>query len=168
MAVEHSAGLLGDSNFWVLLSTIAFAAIVWKKGRQPILDMLDSRTARIKAELDEAERLRIEAQDLLSETQKKHRDAIQTAQKIIDNAQQTAKRLEEVSQQKMEESLKRREVQLLDRIARAEAAAIQELREEAADIATRAAEIMLEDAIAKRGGKLIDEAIAEIPQRLTA
>ena len=121
MAVEHSAGLVGDTNFWVLVSTAIFALIVFKKGRKPILDMLDSRTAKIKAELDEAERLRIEAQDLLSESQKKHRDAIQTAQKIIDNAQQTAARLETEAQTKLEESLKRREEQLLDRITRAEA-----------------------------------------------
>lgn len=168
MATEPTTGLFADSNFWVLLSSAIFAVIVWKKGRQPILGLLDSRTARIKKELDEAERLRIEAQDLLSESQKKHRDAIQTAQKIIDNAQQTAKRLEEESQMKLEDSLKRREEQLLERISRAEAAAVQELRDQAADIASRAAEILLEDALNKKGGKLVDEAIAEIPQRLSA
>lgn len=168
MAVEHSAGLLGDTSFWVLMSTAIFAVVAWKKGRAPLLDMLDTRTAKIKAELDEAERLRIEAQDLLSECQKKHRDAIQTAQKIIDNAQQTAKRLEDEAQTKLEDSLKRREEQLLDRITRAEAAAVQELRDQAADIASRAAEILLEDALNKKGGKLVDDAIAEIPKRLSA
>ena len=168
MSVEHSAGLLGDTSFWVLMSTAIFAVVAWKKGRAPLLDMLDTRTAKIKAELDEAERLRIEAQDLLSECQKKHRDAIQTAQKIIDNAQQTAKRLEDEAQTKLEDSLKRREEQLLDRITRAEAAAVQELRDQAADIASRAAEILLEDALNKKGGKLVDDAIAEIPKRLSA
>ncbi len=167
MAAEHS-GLLADSNFWVLLSTIAFAAIVWKKGRQPIVEMLDARTARIRAELEEAERLREEAQDLLSETQKKHRDALQTAQKIIDNAKKNAQALEQDAQKRLEESLKRREEQLLERIQRAEAAAVQELRNQAADIATRAAEVMLEEALSKRGGKLVDEAIDDIPARLRA
>lgn len=167
MAVEHS-GLLADSNFWVLLAALGFAAIVWKKGRKPILDMLDGRTERIRAELEEAERLRNEAQDLLSETQKKHRDALQTAQKILDNAQKNAAALEQDAQRKLEESLKRREEQLLDRIQRAEIAAVQELRAQAADIATRAAEIMLEEAIAKRGPKLVDEAIDELPSRLSA
>lgn len=165
MAAEN-AGLLADSNFWVLLSTIAFAAVVWKKGRKPITDMLDARTARIRSELEEAERLRVEAQDLLSETQKKHRDALQTAQKIIDNAQKNAQALEAETQKRLEESLKRREEQLLDRIQRAEAAAVQELRNQAADIATRAAEIMLEDTLAKRGGKLVDDAIDDLSTRL--
>ena len=160
MAVEHSAGLVGDTNFWVLVSTAIFIFIAYKKGRKPILDMLDSRTAKIKSELEEAERLRIEAQDLLSECQKKHRDAIQTAQ--------TTKRLEEESQTKLEENLKRREEQLLDRISRAEAAAVQELRDQAADIASRTAEILLEEALTKKGGKLVDDAIAELPKRLSA
>ena len=168
MAVEQSVGLVGDTNFWVLISTAIFGLIAYKKGRKPILEMLDTRTARIKRELEEAERLRIEAQDLLSDSQKKHRDAIQTAQKIIDNAQHTAQRLEEEAQGKMEDNLKRREAQLLDRIARAEATAVQELRDQAADIASRAAEILLEEALTKKGGKLVDDAIAEIPKRLTA
>jgi len=165
MAAEHT-GLLADSNFWVLLSTIAFAAIVWKKGRKPITDMLDARTDRIRAELEEAERLRVEAQDLLSETQKKHRDALQTAQKIIDNAKKNAQSLEQEAQQRLEDSLKRREAQLIERIQRAEAAAVQELRNQAADIATRAAEIMLETRLPRPGAKLVDEAIDEIPARL--
>lgn len=165
MAAEH-AGLLHDTNFWVLLSSIAFAAIVWKKGRKPILDILDSRTNRIRTELEEAERLRIEAQDLLSETQKKHRDALQTAQKILDNAHKNAAAIEKDAQSKLEETLKRREEQLLQRIQRAEAAAVQELRQQAADIASRAAEIMLEETLDKRGAKLVDEAIDDIPARL--
>ncbi|MFN7113480.1 MAG: hypothetical protein ACK4PK_03890 [Alphaproteobacteria bacterium] len=165
MAAEN-AGLLADSNFWVLLSTIAFAVVVWKKGRKPLTDMLDARTARIRSELEEAERLRVEAQDLLSETQKKHRDALQTAQKIIDNAQKNAQALEADAHKRLEESLKRREEQLLERIKRAETAAVQELRNQAADIATRAAEIMLEDTLSKRGAKLVDDAIDDLPARL--
>ncbi|MDY0008958.1 MAG: hypothetical protein RBS08_04560 [Bdellovibrionales bacterium] len=167
MAAEHT-GLLADSNFWVLLAAAAFAVIAWKKGRKPIIDMLDARTERIRSELEEAERLRIEAQDLLSETQKKHRDALQTAQKIIDNAKKNAEALEADAHKRLEESLKRREEQLIDRIQRAEAAAVQELRDQAADIAARAAEIMLEDALDKRGVKLVDEAIEDLPARLRA
>lgn len=166
MTVEHSAGLLADTNFWVLLASVCFAVIAYKKGRAPVLDILDSRTARIKAELEEAERLRIEAQDLLSETQKKHRDALQTAEKIIASAQKTADRLTTDAAAQLEESLQRREAQLLDRIARAESAAVQELRNQAADIAARAAESLLQDAMDKRGAKIIEESIGDIPQRL--
>ncbi len=165
MAAEHT-GLFGDTHFWVLLATILFVIVAFKKGRTPLLDMLDKRTARIKADLEEAERLRIEAQDLLSDTQKKHRDAIQTAQQIIDNAGQIAERLGKEAERKLEETLKRKEAQLLERISRAESSAVQELQHQAADIAARSAEKILQDAMGKRGAKLVDESIAEIAQKL--
>lgn len=165
MAAEHG-GLLQDTHFWVLVSTVVFVGIAFVKGKAPILKLLDDRTARIKAELEEAERLRIEAQDLLSDCQKKHRDALQTSQKILDNAREQAERIRKDAEAKLAESLKRREEQLLARIARAEETAVAEIRNQAADLAARAAESLLADTLQKRGGKLVDEAIAEIPSRL--
>lgn len=163
--MEHES-FLHDTNFWVLFAFIIFVAVVWFKARDKLTGFLDARSSRIKAELDEAERLKLEAQDMLADIQKKHRDALQTSQKIIDNARQTAQRLQEESEQKLDESLKRREAQLLDRIARAEQAAVEEVRNQSADIAARAAEHLLADTLGKRGGKIVDESIAEIPERL--
>jgi F0F1-type ATP synthase membrane subunit b/b' len=62
--------------------------------------------------------------------------------------------------------MKRREVLLLERMSRAEAAAVQELRHQAADIAAEAVEKLLADALPKRGTKLVDEAIEELPKRV--
>lgn len=157
---------LHDPHFWVLLATIVFVAIAYKKGRAPLLGMLDARTARIKSDLDEAARLRSEAQDLLAEGQRKHRDALQTAQKVLDAAKEAADRLHKESERNLTEKIKRREAQLLDRIARAEASAVQEIRVQAADLAARAAEKLLQDALAKNSGKLVDEAIKDLPGRL--
>lgn len=165
MEQAHFASL-HDTGFWVLLATIGFAFVLWKYGRAPILAFLDARTAKIRADLDEAERLKNEAQDLLSESQRKHRDAIQTSQKIIDAAKETAQRIQKEAEAKIAEGAKRKEAQLLDRIARAETAAIAELRHQAADIAAKSAEILLQEAMGKRGAKLVDEAISEIPSRL--
>jgi F-type H+-transporting ATPase subunit b len=162
--MEH-AGLLHDTNFWVLSSTLLFAVLVYVKGRGPLLNILDSRTARIKAELDEAGRLREEAQELLAETQRQHREALQTAQRIIENAKETAGRIESDSNAKMDEAQKRREDQLLERISRAESTAVAELRRQAADIAAKAAEQLLRDNLAKSGAGLIDRAIDDIPAK---
>lgn len=161
--MEH--GLLHDTNFWVLLSTLGFAVLAYVKGRKPLLNILDTRTARIKTELDEAERLRTEAQDLLAETQRQHREALQTAQRIVETAKETAQRIEQDSNRKMDEAQKRREDQLLDRISRAETAAVSELRRQAADIAAKAAEQLLRDSLAKNGATLINDAIDHIPTK---
>lgn len=159
-------GLLQDTHFWVFLASLGFFAALFKFARKPLLAFLDARTVKIKADLDEAEKLRNEAQELLAESQRKHRDAIQTAQKIIDNARDTAARVQKEAEQKLVDSLKRREEQLLGRIRQAEAAAVNDLRRQAADLATKSAEILLHDALGKRGGKLVDEAIGDIPASL--
>ena len=155
-----------DPHSWVLLSTSVFVIIAWIKGRKPLLSMLDTRTARIKNDLDEAARLKSEAQALLADYQKKHKDAVEIAQKIIDNAQESVVLMQKDAEQKLSESLKRRETQLLERIARAETAAIQELRHQAADIAANAAGKLLAEAMDKRDTKLIEAAIEELPARL--
>lgn len=165
MAAEHATGLLGDTYFWVFLATVGFAALAYKKGKAPLLNMLDARTERIRVELAEAERLRNEAQDILAECQRKHRDALQTSQKIIDNAKETAAAIEKETMSRLAETMKRREEQLIERIARAETAAVSEIRTQAADIATRAAEVLLTDTLAKNGGRLVQEAIEEIPTK---
>jgi len=163
---EEHVGLLADPHIWVLFSALIFAAIAWKKGRQPLLNMLDSRTARIKAELEEAERLKREAQELLADYQKKHRDALQTAQQIIANAQEEAALVQKRAEQKLEENVSRRETLLLERIKRAEASAVTELRNQAADIATAAAEKLLKEGLGKHGSVLVEDAISELPERL--
>ena len=165
MEAEHT-DLLADPHTWVLFSTIVFVVIAWVKGRKPLLNMLDARTARIKNDLDEAARLKSEAQALLADYQKKHKDAVEIAQKIIDNAQESVALMQKDAEAKLSENLKRRETMLLERIARAETAAVQELRHQAADIAAAAAEKLLAEAMDKRDTKLIEAAIEELPARL--
>jgi F-type H+-transporting ATPase subunit b len=157
-----------SAEAWVLIATVFYAIILYVKGRKPLLSLLDSRTARIKAALDEAEKLKEEAQALLAESEKKHRDALQTAQKIIDHARETADRIRQEAGDSLELNLKRRETQLIERIDRAESAAVAQIRNEAVDLASAAAAKLLEDAMVKRGAKLVDEAIEDIPARLRA
>ena len=94
-------GFWADPHAWVLLSTIVFAVIAYIKGKKPLLDMLDGRTKRIKHDLEEAARLKNEAQALLADYQKKHKDAVTTAQKIIDNAQESAALLQKSAEEKL-------------------------------------------------------------------
>lgn len=158
--------LLHDTHTWVLFATIIFVGLALVKGKAPLLNLLDARSKKIKADLDEAERLKNAAQELLADSQKKHRDALQTSQVIIDNAKATAERLAVDTEAKLTESLKRREAQLLERIARAETAAIEELKHQAADIAAKAAESLLHETLNTRGSKLVDSAIADIPAKM--
>ena len=158
--------LLHDTHFWVLIASIVFAGVAFKKGKKPLIDMLDGRTTRIQADLQEAARLRREAEELLADSQRKHRDAVQTGQKIIDNARTAAEKMQKDAESKLSESLKQRESLLLERIARAESAAVQEVRIQAADIAARAAEKVLLETLAKNDNRLIDESIKELSTKM--
>jgi F-type H+-transporting ATPase subunit b len=164
-AAVHHENFLADPHAWVLFSFIAFVVIAVVKGKKPLLAMLDTRTARIKADLEEAARLKAEAEALLSDYRKKHSEAVVTAQKIIETAQESVALMQRDAEAKLTENLQRREELLLERIARAESAAVQELRHQAADIAARAAEQLLSEAMDKNGARLVNEAIEELPQR---
>ena len=96
--------------------------------------MLDKRTEDIRSELEEAERLKVEAQDLLASYQRKYDDAMKTVDEIMKQSKDVNKRMKAEAKAELKETLKRREDQLLERIERAEKAAIQEVKEKAADI----------------------------------
>ncbi len=158
--------LLQDSTFWVLISTVIFAIVAWKKGREPLLEILDARSERIRKELEEAERLRVEAQEVLADYQRKHRDAMETANEIIETASEKAARMEQDMEVRMQDELARREQQLVDRIARAEQAAIKEIRFKAADIATSTVETILKEQMKDKDSELIEDAIKTLPKKL--
>ena len=160
--------LLQDSTFWVLLSTIIFAFVAWKKGKAPLIEILDGRTERIRKELEEAERLRVEAQEVLADYQRKYRDAMKTADEIIENASERAANMEREMMAKMDDDLARKETQLIERIERAEKAAVQEIRFKAAEIATATVTSILSEEMNKKDSELIDDAIKTLPKKLSA
>ncbi len=155
-----------NPEIWILFSALLVWGALWAKGRKPLLDALDNRTARIKADLEEAERLKAEAEQLLADYKKKQDDAVETAKKIIENAEETVSVMKKKVEQDIADSLKRHETMLMERISRAEAAAVQDLRHQAADIAAAAAEHLLTGAMAKHGDKLVDQAIKDLPQKM--
>ncbi len=158
--------MFSDPSFWVFLATVIFAIVMVKYARAPLFKLLDERSDKIRRELEEAEKLRVEAQTMLAEYQRKHRDAMQTADEIIAHAKEQAERIRTESVDALEAALERREAQLLDRISRAELAALQEVREQAADISAAAARQLVVEALTKDSDTLVDKTIKDLPKRL--
>jgi F-type H+-transporting ATPase subunit b len=159
--------LLADAEFWVLLAVVIFIVAVWKPGRRSILGMLDQRSARIQSELGEARKLRDEAEQLLAEYKRKEGEAVAEAQTIIAHARQEAERIAAHSAQELKQALERRHRLAEERIAQAEAKAVDEIRAVAVDAAISAArEVIASEMDENRGGALLDSAIAALPQRL--
>ncbi len=167
---EHGGGLhaiLENPHTWVYLGFVIFVVLAGPKLWKALAQMLDRRSLKIKSDLDEAQKLKDEAQALLAEYQRKQRDAMREAEEIISSAKALAQRQIKDSGKKLEENLARREKASLEKIAQAEAQAVAEVRREAVDVATAAAARIIQSQIdGVRSGILIDQAIAEVEKKL--
>lgn len=154
--------------FWVLVSFLGFVALlVYYKVPQLIGTALDNRAAAIKAELDEARRLREEAQNLLNDYQAKAKAAEQEAKGIIEQAQREAEALASESAKSLAESMERRSKLAEEKIARAEAQAVSEVRSAAVDAAISAAEKIIAGKVSTgAGASLIEDAIRDVKTKL--
>lgn len=167
MADPSHVPLLAKPELWVAVAFVAFFVVVWKPLRSALIGGLDARAERIKKELEEAQRLREEAQGMLAEFQRKQRDAIQEADAIVARAKSEAERLQREAKAKLEADLKRREEQALQRIAQAEQAATHEVRAAAVEVALTATRALLEQKLDEGAqARLIEEAIRELPGKL--
>ena len=144
-----------EAEAWVAIAFVIFLGIlVYFGAHRRITDSLDQRQTRIKAELDEARRLREEAQALLAEFERKGREAEGEAAAIIAGATAEAERLAIEAKVRMEDFVARRTKMAEAKIAQAEAQALADVRSAAADAAAAAAEKILTNA-AK--GKLAED-----------
>lgn len=160
--------MLATPDFWVLVSFVGFVAlVVYLKVPGRIAGALDDRAVRIKKELDEAQKLREEAQGLLAAYQRKRRDAEAEASEIIDQAKAEAERLKLEAQEQLQEMIQRRQKQAELKISQAEEQALADVRAAAADAALAAAEqIIARKLTGKAATDLTAQSIAQVKDRL--
>lgn len=167
MGVEHEASMLADPHFWVNVGGLIFLAFAGPKLWKVIAQMLDQRAIKIKADLDEAQKLKDEAQALLGEYQRKQKDALREAAEIIETAKVVAQRQAQDAAANLDLALARREKLALEKITQAEAAAIAEVRREAVDVAVAAAKKLITSSLNdSRASALADAAIKDVDTRL--
>src|SRR5262249_62309668 len=93
-----------EPETWVAIAFLIFVGVVIKLGLPNLLfKALDDRSARIKAELDEALKLRREAEALLAEYRRTQGEAARTAESIILNASADTDRMAAKAHAKVEE-----------------------------------------------------------------
>lgn len=120
--------LIGDTSFWVMVSTLlCFGFIGWKAAK-PIKGGLDGRAAQIAARLAEAEALRLEAQNILEEYKLKSQNALNEAESVLENAKARAEHLRTQLEKELKDSIARQEQNAKTRIARMEEEAINAIK----------------------------------------
>lgn len=156
------------ASHWAFAGLLIFIGIVlYLKVPSMVAKALDARSAKIRNDLDEARKLREEAQSLLAEFQKKRKEAEQEAADIVTAAKREAELLVADAHKKTEEYVTRRTAMAEQKIAQAEREAVNEVRSSAVDIAVEAARKLLADnADVKAGEALFKSSLQELKTKL--
>ena len=158
---------LQDPAFWAAVAFVIFIAATAKPISRLLTAGLDKRADKIRSDLEEAEKLREEAQDLLASYQRKLRDALAEAEAIIAHAGEEAERLAVQERDKLEAALERRQKQAIDRIAQAEAQALDLVRAKTVDVALDATrDYLAKELKDNQSDALTDAAIKVLPGNL--
>ena len=157
-----------DATFWATVALVIFLAIVaYMKVPAMIGRALDARADRIRNELDEARRLRDEAQQLLAEYQRKRKGSEKDAEDIVAAAKREADSLLVEAKAKTEEYVARRTAMAERKIAQAEQDAIAEVRARAVDIAVEASARLLADKVdSGKDAELFKASLQAVKSRL--
>lgn len=165
--MHHEESFIADPRNWVVLAFILFFIFFGKKLWAALAAMLDARATAVKAELEEASRLRREAEAMMRDAEKQRADALTEAKALVEGARAEAARVSAGAAAEAEASARRREQMAIDRIAAAEKAAVDDVRLTAVNIASTAARQVLADSLtADADSKLIDQAIMHLPAAL--
>jgi len=160
--------MMFEAEFWVAIAFIIFVAVLgYFRAHKFVVKGIDERRDRIKAELEEAARLKAEAQALLAQYQQKLQEAEGEAQAIVASAKAEAERLASEAEVKMEDFVARRTKMAENKIAQAEAQALADVRSAAAEAAVAAAEMILTRTVRdKVADGLIAKGIADLKEKL--
>ena len=158
-----------DPKFWVAVSFVLFFLLLGKKLWAAISSALDGRAATIRRQLDEASRLRAEAEQMLKDAETERAAAAKEAEELLARAHAEAERVATAAIAEAEAAAKRRERMALDRIAAAEASAIADVRNAAAEVAGAAARTVLAETLdATADAALVDRSLSDLPKALRA
>ncbi|PCD77966.1 F0F1 ATP synthase subunit B [Pseudothioclava arenosa] len=159
---------LRNTDFVVTIAFLLFVGVLlWAKVPGMLGKLLDKRAEGIKADLEEARKLREEAQAILATYERKSREVQGQADEIVAAAKRDSRAAADQAKIDLQASIVRRLKAAEDQIASAESAAVKEVKDRAVTVAVAAAgEVLAKQMTAKDQAGMIDAAIAEVEQRL--
>jgi F-type H+-transporting ATPase subunit b len=151
--------MFAEPEFWVAVAFFILMGVFAYLGvHRTVLTTLDHRSERIKAELDDARRLKEEAAKVLEQYKARRASAEREAEEIITGAKAEAERIASEAKAKMEDFVARRTKSAENKIALAEAQAVADVRSAAADAAIAAASTILSQSVK---GEVADDLLAK-------
>ena len=151
----------------LLVALVILVVALWKPAKRMVLGTLDGRSERIRAELDEAQRLQEEAKVMLAKYQRQLHEGENLAADIVAQAGAERARLEQKMRADFDAAVKRRTEQAVERIAQEEQKALAEVRARAADLAVRTARRLLTERVGEREAQaMVRGAIEDVSRKL--
>tara|TARA_B100001109_G_C18810377_1_gene449412 strand:- start:707 stop:1192 length:486 start_codon:yes stop_codon:yes gene_type:complete len=134
-----------DETAWVAIAFILFFILIWKKGKQAILSLLDERSSLIEKELNEAKSLKEEALEELRLALQNQKNVSDEAENLIKEAKETAKKIQEEANLKSLEMIKRKEEQAKQKILSLETESIKNIKEITSRIVIESSKVYIEN-----------------------
>ena len=130
---------------WILIAFILFFILVGKRLWSTLTYSLDQRKKMIENELNEAKKLREEAQNELNASLKKQKEINKQVQDIINDAKNTAKQIEADALKKSDVIIKRKEEQAKQKINNAQIEAINNIKNISAELSVKSAKVYIQN-----------------------
>ncbi len=159
--------LFANDKVWLTFSFLIFVWIVYSKGKGFIVSALDKKIDAIRTEFSEAENMRIEAQELLAQYQRKQNEANKEADQIIAHAKAHADEIVKSAEKDLLALVKRRERQLEDKLLHMRVSAENEIRQRATGLVLEATKHIIEQTISSdHEKKLLKSSLDQIPSQI--
>jgi F-type H+-transporting ATPase subunit b len=169
MMTEQMIAWLDNPYVWSGLALVAFIALLMKLGGRSINQWLDGEIHHIQSELVQAKQLRAEAAELLANYKVREQEAQLEAAALLQKAEREVGFMREAAARELQDNLKRHAQQAAERIARAEAEAIQDVRNAVIQLASAVSADMLAAMRTKpEATAYLDQVIAALPGQLSA
>ena len=130
---------------WVLIAFILFFVLVGKKLWSALTTNLDQRKKMIENELNEAKKLREEAQTELNASLKKQKEINKQVLNILNDAKSTAKQIEADALKKSDIIIKRKEEQAKQKINNAQIEALNNIKKISAELSVKSAKVYIQN-----------------------
>ena len=130
---------------WVLIAFILFFVLVGKKLWSALTTNLDQRKKMIENKLNEAKKLREEAQAELNASLKKQKEINKQVLDIINDAKSTAKQIEADALKKSDVIIKRKEEQAKQKINNAQVEALNNIKNISAELSVKSAKVYIQN-----------------------
>ena len=157
-----------NPEFWITVAFVTFLALAFRPLARALTKMLDARSAEIARELSEAKRLREEAQAALAVYQKKQQDSLREAEEILASTKAEADLMYKQAKVDLDKVLEKRMNAAMEKIARSESKALQDVQNHVVDIAVAVARNIITEHLARAGNddEIIKQAAIELERKL--